>query len=809
METARKSPEDTTARERVFRVRGMDCASCVAHVQRAIEQLPGVSRVHVHLARGRAVVHADPATASDADIARAATQAGYPTERADDTAAADQQARIEAADFEKHAAGWRSRAIAGVLLWAPIELVHWITHFAGWHLPIARFPGVSWMTFAALACSTIAIAYVGRGFYVSAWAAMRRRTSNMDTLIAMGATVAYSYSLIALIGALAGWWQLPHLYFMESAGLLGLISVGHWLESRARDRAGVAIRQLMELTPATATRINEIPTPPAIPSPLARPTLAERKGFGLSVLTSPAPTPPASSAPAEEEVACSDLQVGDRLRVRPGGRIPTDGVIESGNAAIDESMLTGEPLPVPRGPGDRVIGGTINRDGSLIVRATQVGSATALRQIVQLVEEAQNAKPAVQRLADRISAVFVPAVLFIALLTGIGWYAWGTHAGWPASQTWGRLANAVCSVLIIACPCALGIAMPAALMVGTGVGAKRGILIRNLDAMQQAARVRVVALDKTGTITSGSPRVDAIESPGAAESHVLGLAASVEQLSEHPLARAICSHAAAQNIRIERASDFVNHPGRGAIAQVGGRTVGVGSTSWMRELGLGIADSPSGGVVHVADLSGEPTLLGTIRLSDTIKPDSAAAIAELRSMGLKVVMLTGDNATAAEQVARAVGIDQVHAEIKPDGKAAIIRSLGAGGNAVAMIGDGVNDAPALAAANVGIAIGSGSDIAKETGGIVLVGGSLSSAVAAIRLSRVTMRKIRQNLFWAFFYNVIAIPAAALGYLSPLVAAAAMALSDLTVIGNALLIRRCLPQSAADGAAEAGREKENS
>jgi len=619
------------------------------------------------------------------------------------------------------------------------------------------------MAWLGLITGTLAVVYVGRAFYRGAWNGLKHGTSNMDTLIALGTTVAYGYSLVAFVGFLAGRWEkLPDLYFMEATGLLALISMGHWLEARARQSAGSAIHELLELAPAVAQRVDEAGT---------------------------------------HEVPVSSLQINDRVLVRPGDRVPIDGIVVDGRSSVDESLLTGEPLPVLRGPGDAVIGGTVNSDGRLVVRVTRTGVQTALAQIVKLVENAQSSKPPVQKLADNIAAVFVPAVLAIALATAVGWYAWGHTHDWEAARTWSMAAKAVCSVLIIACPCALGLAIPAALMVGTGRGAKRGILIRDIDALQKAEGIGTIVLDKTGTITRGKPVVTEVVSlNGVPESDLLRFAAAAEQYSEHPLARAIAAHARERGLSLPDLESFNNEPGLGVVATIGGRKLLVGSDALLQQHGMvrsGPAYDMAGTRVVVGEVrdGGAVRLLGRIIVADRIKPDSAAAVAELHRLGLRTVLLTGDNRAAAEAVAREAGIDDVRADVRPGQKAEIIRQLqlasppGKRRPGIAMVGDGVNDAPALAQADLGIAIGSGSDVAKEAGGIVLVSGSLLGVPAAIRLSRATMRTVRQNLFLAFIYNALAIPLAAFGLLNPLIAAAAMALSDITVVGNALLLRR--------------------
>jgi Cu+-exporting ATPase len=728
-------------------VEGMTCASCVAHVQKAAMSVPGVDSAQVNLATGTAAVTLDPASANPQSVADAITDVGYPALVRSDEDAHDHSHR-------DHSRLWFRRAVAGLVLWFPLELTHWIMRLASVHEHNV-------MIWASLATSTVAIVYVGRGFYASAWRALKHGTSNMDTLIAMGATVAYGYSVVALAGHWIGLWPPPPaIYLMESTGLLALISLGHWLEARARDSAGNAIRQLMSLAPPTALRLDDSQTPAEIP--------------------------------------VAKVRLGDRLLVRPGDRVPVDGVIVAGRSAVDESMITGEPLPVVREVGDEVVGGTINTDGRLTVKATRVGSQTALAQIVRLVETAQSAKPPAQRLADAIAAVFVPVVLAIALATALAWYGYGVWHHWPAAFTWAMLANAACSVLIIACPCALGLALPAAIMVGTGNGARRGILIRDIDALQRAEKIDTVVLDKTGTLTDGRPTVSAVTaSCGISSQALLALAASVEQFSAHPLAKAIVAKARSEGAALSEPKSFTSRPGLGVVAETDGRMLVVGNAALLAEYGSPSPQSPMDPrtIVYIGQvIKGGIQQLGSISFSDAIKPDAKAAIAELHRMKLRTVLLTGDTAASAEAVARELGIGQIQAQVKPDGKARFVQQLQdqAGDGArpvVAMVGDGINDAPALARADLGIAIGSGSDVAKETGGIVLVRGNLLGVAEAIQLSRATMRIIRQNLFLAFAYNVLAIPLAALGLLNPLIAAAAMALSDVTVIGNALRLRR--------------------
>ncbi len=732
-------------------VAGMSCASCVAHVARAARAVAGVDGVDVNLAVGRANVRFDPARTDPAAVAAAITGAGYTAEPASPGVASGNAEEQRLQRQVRHARAWLRRAVVGLALWLPLELTHWSLRLAGVH----SHQAMAAMLWAAFATSTVAVAYVGSAFYRSAWAALRHRTSNMDTLIALGVTVAYGYSLAYLLGGLARLWPRPMddgVYFMEASALLALISLGHWLEAAARRSAGRAIRQLMDLSPATALRVGEFD-------------------------------------PATVPVA--DLEVGDNVLVRPGDRVPTDGVVVSGASGVDESMLTGEPLPVRRAAGDAVVGGTVAVDGRLVVRVTRTGADTALSQIVRMVERAQDSRPPVQRLADRVAAVFVPAVLGIALATAAAWYAWGTAHGWPAAAVWGRVSLTACSVLLIACPCALGLAVPAALMVGTGLGARRGILVRDIDALQMAERVTVVALDKTGTVTRGRPAVTAVVPvDGSTEADVLRPAAAAEQFSGHPLAAAVVAAARSRGVDVPTPTAFDTVPGLGVTATVDGAAVVVGSAAMLADHGVAVppvAAGPGQTRVFVA-VAGQ--CVGHLTLADEVRPDAAAAVADLHAMGVRTVLLTGDNRAAADAVAAGVGIDTVHADVRPGGKADVVRSLAAAGRVtVAMVGDGINDAPALAAADLGIAVSSASDVAKEAGGIVLVGESLAGVAAALRLGRATMAVVRQNLFWAFAYNVVAIPLAASGRLNPAWAAAFMAGSDVAVLANALRLRR--------------------
>lgn len=762
----------TELQERALRVDGMDCASCVASVERAARKIPGVRDIRVNLARGRAVVEFDAAKTDETTVAAAITAGGYPTQPESplQTAGAAESARL--ARQAQESREWLRRAAVGAILWIPAESLHQYFHLTAHHPP-------HWVHWTTATLAGTALAFGAGKFYSSAFKSLRAGTANMDVLIAMGFTTAFLYSLVALIGFDLAWWTtLPPLYFAESAALLALISLGHYLEARARQGAGAAIRELLELAPSVALKV---PWPPR---------------SRLAILGQPTDTQPADTQPHEVPVA--DLAKGDHILIRPGDRVPTDAQIVDGKSTLDESMLTGEAMPVLRSPGDTLTGGTVNGDGKLIARVTRVGAETALAQIIQLVETAQASKPPVQKLADRVAAIFVPAVLALAGLTAVGWLAWGLTHHWPPSALAAQIAKAVCSVLLIACPCALGLAIPAALMVGTGRGAKRGILIRDIDALQSAEKLRTVVLDKTGTVTTGKPAVVSTRlfSTALPDSDLLRLIASLEAPSAHPLAKAIVAHFNSQpgsGGGLLPLTDFQSQPGIGVTASINGRALAAGGRALLTQRSIPLPPDAPDGVSEVFLLEDsrleDSRLLGAIYLKDEVRPDSANAVAALQSMGIEVVLLTGDNESAAHRAASAVGISRVFANTRPEGKAERIRELqNEHRGAVAMVGDGVNDAPALSVADLGVAIGSGSDVAKETGDIVLVSSSLQSLVEAIHLSRQTMRVIRQNLFLAFAYNVIAIPLAAFGVLSPLIAAAAMALSDVSVIGNALRLR---------------------
>jgi Cu+-exporting ATPase len=718
-----------------FAVRGMTCASCVARVEKALKKVPGVVDASVNLATEQASVRG---AALDADaLAAAVAQAGY-------EAAPVERGQPRAAPEVRGLPSWWPVAAAAILS-LPLVL-----HMAapGWMLP-------AWVQ---LLLATPVQFWLGARFYRAGWKALRAGAGNMDLLVAIGTSAAYALSVFQLVADPEGH-GMPHLYFESSAVVITLVLLGKWLEGRAKRQTVDAIRALESLRPDTA--------------------LVRRGGQDIVL-------------------PLDALRAGDLMVVRPGERVPADGMVLDGSSHLDESLLTGESLPVARRDGDKVLGGAVNGEGLLLVEATRVGADTMLAQIIRMVEDAQAAKAPVQRLVDRVSAVFVPAVLLVSLATLLGW---GLATGdWRQA-----LLNAV-AVQVIACPCALGLATPTGIMVGTGVAARHGILIKDAQALETAHAVRTVVFDKTGTLTEGKPRVVAVEGGDA----VLRLAAAVQQYSEHPLAKAVAQAAQERGIAAPAADEAAALPGRGVRARVETATVYLGNRRLMQEVGAA-ADAwdaaarrfeADGRTVSwlAREEGGQVRVEGLLAFGDRLKPTSAQAVARLRAMGVEVVMLTGDNRGAAALVARALGLDRYEAEVLPADKAEAVRRLMArGGNGnggrgakVAMVGDGINDAPALAAADVGLAMAGGLDVAMHTAGITLMRGDPLLVADAIAVSSRTYRKIRENLGWAFVYNVVGIPLAALGLLNPVLAGAAMALSSVSVVSNALLLRRWTP-----------------
>ncbi|MGD8530067.1 MAG: heavy metal translocating P-type ATPase [Syntrophobacterales bacterium] len=736
-------------------ITGMTCANCAMNIERTLnKKVPGVVQASVNFASERAAVQYLANLTSVEEIIAAIRQAGYdaiPPEEIGEAEDIEQRARrAEIAEQTR-------KFIVGLLFTLPLFLWSMARDFG----LLGAWSHALWVNWAFWALATPVQFYTGWDYYTGGWKSLKNRSANMDVLVAMGSSVAYFYSLSVLLYPALG----SHVYFETSAVIITLIKLGKMLEARAKGKTGNAIRKLMGLRPKTATII--------------------RDGKEL-------------------EVSLKEVKVGDALVVRPGEKIPVDGVVLEGNSAVDESMLTGEPIPVDKTPGDSVVGATINSEGFLKFRATKVGKDTALAQIIKMVQEAQGSKAPIQALADRVAAVFVPGVIGIATITFILWWTLGGEFV-PAMI---RLV----AVLIIACPCALGLATPTAIMAGTGKGAEKGILFKDSEALEKATKLETIVLDKTGTLTLGRPTVAEViafnsSSPVKDKKELLRIAASVEKGSEHPVGRAILKEAEKQNLELFEPEDFKASGGLGVQARINGQMVYVGKPGWFVEMGVDMV----GGNDHVHTLQRQgktlmavvvgKELAGLIAVADSLKPESKEAVADLRARGLKVVMLTGDNTETARSIGEQVQVDEIVAEVRPEEKSMKVKELQGKGHMVGMVGDGINDAPALAQADVGIAIGTGTDVAIETADVILASGNLLGVSRAIQLSRATMRTVKENLFWAFIYNIILIPVAAgllypleflpsvLRQLHPILAALAMALSSVTVVSNSLRLYR--------------------
>ncbi|HDZ9239732.1 TPA: copper-translocating P-type ATPase CopA [Vibrio cholerae] len=741
-----QEPAEASSQTLSLLIKGMTCASCVASVEKALLSVEGVQSAQVNLTEQSALVKAN--FANPQPLLNAIQRAGYQAEILDDPAQqqAKQQAQLDALQKEH-----KQSALLGIALGAPLML--WGV-FGGNMMIRNSSDQMVWGGIGVICLALLLTA--GRHFFMNAWQALTHGRATMDTLVALGTGAAWFYSMLVVAWPQTFPDAARHVYFEATAMIIGLISLGHYIETKAKSNTNRSLQALLNLQPQQATLVTE---------------------------------------QGDQSIAVADIQLGMSLRIKPGEQVPVDGVVSTGHSYLDESMLTGEPIPVLKEAGAKVAAGTLNQDGSLVITATGIGAQTMLARIIQMVRQAQSSKPAMARLADQISSVFVPVVVVIAILSAALWYLYG-----PDPKASYMLVVAT-TVLIIACPCALGLATPLSITVGIGKAAEMGILIRDANVLQTASKVDTVVFDKTGTLTLGKPSIQSLHVVQGDENQLLALAYALEQQSEHPLAKAICDYAKQRNIRPVEVNQFTNQRGRGLSADYQNQTVLVGSLAFMQEQGIDLSMAEST-LTQFAAQAWTPVavayrgmLQGVLAIADPIKPTSAQAVRKLNELGIHTVMLTGDHASVANAIAKELGISQVIAQVLPDQKAQHIQALQQQGRKVAMIGDGINDAPALALADIGIAMGSGSDVAIESAQMTLLNSSPTSVVSAIELSKATVRNMKQNLFGAFIYNTLGIPIAAgvlypaFGFLlSPVIAGAAMALSSITVVSNANRLR---------------------
>ena len=773
-------------------VKGMTCGNCARHVTEAIQGVSGVRSATVSLENNNATVRWNPgAVANIPAVIEAVKNAGYEAKEIPTDA-------VVASGGKSKRKRWQWNLILGIAVTVLLMIGEWV-------FGLAMTPWFQWLSFALAGAVQI---FAGAQFYRGAWNQLKIGSSNMDTLVALGSTTAFGYSAWALLASLRPEATAPqgglgvHLYFMEAAAIITLISLGHWIEARVSDKAGGALKSLLNLAPQTARRI--------VSPGRGRRKEAQTKfdirhssfGIGQSLLT---------SAPTEEvEIPVSELKIGDSIILKPGDRVPVDGVVMEGESAIDEAMLTGESVPADKKSGGDLFAGTVNLNGRLVMRVTATGETTALAHIIAAVQRAQTSRADIQRLGDRVSSVFVPIVMAIAIGAALWWGLAPASAGhvhdWLAQFLWhshlpmgaGTALMIAAAVLIVACPCAMGLATPAAIMAGANAAARRGILIRDGVALEKAGKITAVIFDKTGTLTIGKPEVAAEQEVRSQKSEVRILAATLARSSTHPISQAIAK-ISAEKIELV---DWQEIRGNGVEAKFEIRNsefeiVRLGSLRWLKELGVDLAAGEkfiaewSGQGATIVGLASENNLLGLFAVRDALKPNAANVVEQLQRQGLKTYLVTGDNSLTAASIAKLVGIkaENVFAEVRPEQKAEFVKKLQAKGERVAFVGDGINDAPALTQADLGIAVSRASDVAREAADIILLKSEIEAVPEALGLARATLRTIKQNLFWAFFYNALGVPLAALGFISPIFCAAAMGCSDLIVIGNALRLLR--------------------